>query len=97
MESLREDKLFDIRLIGAARSGAGSLFSTHEKTALLSSRFDITWAFPMMDGLMSAVEGFERAGTWRDQAVQQALQLTGNLCATTTGACPSLFIMFVCF
>jgi hypothetical protein len=36
MESLRENKLFDIRLIGAARSGAGSLFSTHEKTALLS-------------------------------------------------------------
>jgi hypothetical protein len=35
MESLRENKLFDIRLIGAARSGAGSLFSTHEKTALL--------------------------------------------------------------
>jgi hypothetical protein len=41
MESLRENKLFDIRLIGAARSGAGSLFSTHEKSALLSSRFGI--------------------------------------------------------
>jgi hypothetical protein len=39
MGSLRENKLFDIRLFGSARSGAGSLFSTHKKTALLSSRF----------------------------------------------------------
>jgi hypothetical protein len=37
MESLRENKLFDIRLFGSARSGAGSLFSTHKKTALLST------------------------------------------------------------
>jgi hypothetical protein len=40
------------------------------------SDVSITWAFPMMDGLMSAVESFQRAGIWGDQAVQQALQLS---------------------
>jgi hypothetical protein len=36
----------------------------------------ITWAFPMMDRLMSAVEGFERTGLWGDEAVKQSLQLS---------------------
>jgi hypothetical protein len=49
-----------------------------EATLVMESEWDagITWAFPMMDSLMSAVERFERTGVWGDEAVQQALQLS---------------------
>jgi hypothetical protein len=41
MEPLRENKLFDIRLFGAARSRAGSQNLKFQITSLLSSRFGI--------------------------------------------------------
>jgi hypothetical protein len=46
MDPLRENKLFDIRLFGAARSRAGSQNLRFQKTSLLSSRFGIAFLSP---------------------------------------------------
>jgi hypothetical protein len=49
-----------------------------EATLLMESERDagITWAFPMMDIVITAVERFGRTGVWADAAVEQAVQLS---------------------
>jgi hypothetical protein len=46
-----------------------------EATLVMESESDvsITWAFPVMDILMSGVEDFENRGSWGDHVVQQLL------------------------